>query len=237
MADVPRWKLREQLAQEKTALGFYLSGHPYQEFAEELSHFVKHKLADITPDIITPASGNSGYGNGGGRRSNAKSLVLAGMVNGVRIIQTRRGKMAVLTLDDGSAALEVVVFSELFDSNRAWIRDDELLVVNGKAELDAYSGGMRVTADELYDFASARAAFAKRLDINCSMDERIRIAHLAEVLQPWRGGKCPVQVNYRNLIGQASLRASDEWLVTLPDELIEGLRVICGRDNVKVVYA
>jgi DNA polymerase-3 subunit alpha len=237
MAEVPRWKLREQLAQEKTALGFYLSGHPYQEFAAELSNFVKHKLADITPDIIAPPSGNGGgYGNGGGRRNNAKALVLAGMVSGVRIIQTRRGKMAVLTLDDGSAALEVVVFNELFDANRTWIRDDELLVVSGKAELDAYSGGMRVTADELYDFASARAAFAKRLDITCSIDDRVRVPQLVELLKPYCGGKCPVQINYRNLIGSAPLRLGEAWQVTLPEELLENLRALCGLQNVQVVY-
>ncbi len=235
MADVPRWKKREQLQQEKTALGFYLSGHPYQEYAAELSNFVKQKLADITPDIVAPPSGNGG-GYGGGRRNNAKSLVLAGMVSGVRILQTRRGKMAVVTLDDGSAALEVVVFSELFDSNRTWIRDDELLVVSGKAELDAYSGGMRVTADELYDFASARAAFARRLDISCSMDQPVRVPQLAELLKPYRGGKCPVQIDYRNLIGSASLRLDEAWQVTLPEELLENLRTLCGAQNVRVVY-
>jgi DNA polymerase-3 subunit alpha len=240
MADVPRWKMREELAQEKTALGFYLSGHPYQEFAAELSHFVKHKLVDVTPEIITPASGNGGgygNGNGGSRRNNAKAIVLAGMVSGVRILQTRRGKMAVLTLDDGSAALEVVVFSELYDANRNWMRDDELLVVNGKAELDAYSGSMRVTADELYDFASARAAFAKRLDIHCSIDGAVRVPKLAELLSPYRGGKCPVQINYTNLIGSAPLRLSEDWQVTLPDELLDGLCELCGRDNVQVIYS
>ncbi len=237
MADVPRWKLREQLAQEKTALGFYLSGHPYHEFAAELSNFVKVKLADITPDILTPPSGNGGgYGNGGGRRNNAKAMVLAGMVSGVRIIQTRRGKMAVVTLDDGSAALEVVVFSELFDANRTWIRDDELLVVNGKAELDAYSGSMRVTADELYDFASARAAFAKRLDLFCSIDDRVRVSQLAGLLKPYCGGQCPVQINYRNLIGSAPLRLGEAWQVTLPDDLLAGLRTLLGAANVQVVY-
>ncbi len=236
MADVARWKMREQLAQEKTALGFYLSGHPYHEFAAELSNFVKVKLIDITPDIITPPSGNGG-GYGGGRRNNAKALVLAGMVSGVRILQTRRGKMAVVTLDDGSAALEVVVFSELFDANRTWIRDDELLVVNGKAELDAYSGSMRVTADELFDFASARAAFAKRLDISCSLDGKVRVPQLAEALKPYCGGKCPVQINYRNLIGGAALCLPEAWQVTLPDELLENLRTLCGAQNVQVVYA
>jgi DNA polymerase-3 subunit alpha len=238
MADVPRWKMREQLAQEKTALGFYLSGHPYQEFAAELSHFVKHRLADITPELITPASGSGGgYGNGGGRRNNAKSLVLAGMVNGVRILQTRRGKMAVITLDDGSAQLEMTVFNDIYEASRPWIRDDELLVVNGKANMDDYSGNMRITAEELYDFASARAVFAKRLDIFCSMDDKIRVPQLAELLKPYCGGKCPVQINYRNLIGSAPLRLSDAWQVTLPDELLEGLRTMCGVDNVKVVYA
>ncbi len=240
MADVPRWKVREELAQEKTALGFYLSGHPYQEFESELSNFVKHKLIDVTPDIITPASGNNGgygNGNGGGRRNNAKSIVLAGMVSGVRILQTRRGKMAVLTLDDGSAALEVVVFSELYDANRNWMRDDELLVVSGKAELDAYSGGMRVTADELYDFASARAAFAKRLDINCSIDGTVRVPKLAELLAPYCGGKCPVQIHYRNLAGTTTMRLGDEWHVTLPDQLLDELRDECGAANICVQYS
>jgi DNA polymerase-3 subunit alpha len=238
MADVPRWKMREQLAQEKIALGFYLSGHPYQEFAAELSHFVKHKLVDVTPDIITPASGNGGgNGYGGGRRNNAKTLVLAGMVSGVRILQTRRGKMAVITLDDGSAQLEMTVFNDLYEANRPWIRDDELLVVNGKANMDDYSGNMRITAEELYDFASARAVFAKRLDIFCSMDDKIRVPQLADLLKPYCGGQCPVQINYRNLIGSAPLRLGDAWQVTLPDELLEGLRTVCGVDNVKVVYA
>ncbi len=233
MADVPRWKLREQLAQEKTALGFYLSGHPYHEYAGELSNFVKTKLADVTPDIVQTPAGSNGYS----KRNNAKQLVLAGMVSGVRIIQTRRGKMAVLTLDDGSAQLEVVVFSELYDANRAWIRDDELLVVDGKAELDAYSGGMRVTAEELYDFASARGAFAKHLDLDCSMDSGVRVAQIAELLKPWCGGKCPVHLNYRNFIGGASLRLGEEWQVTLPDELLESLRELWGEQNVRVVYS
>ncbi len=236
MADVPRWKMREQLAQEKTALGFYLSGHPYQEFAEELSNFVKHKLADVTPDIVA-TGGGGGYGNGGARRNNAKPLVLAGMVSAVRILQTRRGKMAVVTLDDGSAPLEMTVFNDIYEANRPWIREDELLVVRGKASLDDYSGSMRVTAEELFDFASARAVFAKRLDICCSIDDKVRVPQLAEMLKPYCGGQCPVQINYRNLVGSAALRLGEPWQVTLPDELLDGLRAMCGAQNVRVIYA
>jgi len=62
-SDVARWRLREQLAHEKSSLGFYLGGHPYQEYTEELSHFIKLKLSDLTPQFVGQ-SNNSGNGQG-----------------------------------------------------------------------------------------------------------------------------------------------------------------------------
>jgi DNA polymerase-3 subunit alpha len=231
MADVPRWRLREQLAQEKLSLGFYLGGHPYQEYAAELANFVKHKLSDITPSMVQQPAGSGGYT----KRVEVK-LVLGGIVNGVRILQTRRGKMAVVTLDDGTAPIEVTVFSELYDLNRPWIKDDELLVVRGKLSYDEYSGGMRVTAEEVFDFASARAIFAKRLDITCSINAPVRVSQMAEILKPLSGGKCPVVINYSNLLASVPLRLGDAWQVTLPDMLINDLRALLGAENVRIVY-
>ena len=229
LAEVERWSLREQLAQEKTALGYYLSGHPYQEYEQELGHFISMRLDKVTPDILPAANGKS--------RRQEKELVLAGIISGIRILQTRRGRMAVLVLDDGSAQIEMTVFNDLFEPNRHWLRDDQLVVARGRASMDDYSGGMRISADALHDFASARATFAKRLDIDCSMDDRIRVARLVELLKPYRGGECAVQINYRNLIGAAPLRLGEEWKVTLPDELIASLREALGEDRVRIVYA
>ena len=229
LAEVPRWKLREQLAQEKTALGFYLSGHPYQEYAQELSNFVSMRLDKVTPEILPASNGKS--------RRQEKELVLAGIVSGIRILQTRRGRMAVLTLDDGSAKIEMTVFNDLFEPNRNWLRDDQLVVARGRASMDEYSGGMRISADALHDFASARAVFAKRLDIDCSMDDKVCTKRLAEMLKPYRGGECTVQINYRNLIGAAPLRLGEEWKVTLPEELMTTLSEEIGRDKVRIVYS
>jgi DNA polymerase-3 subunit alpha len=229
LADVARWKLREQLQQEKTALGFYLSGHPYQEFERELSNFVSMRLDKVTPEILPATNGKS--------RRQEKELVLSGIVSGIRILQTRRGRMAVLTLDDGSAKIEMTVFNDLFEPNRNWLRDDQLVVARGRASMDDYSGGMRISADALFDFASARAVFAKRLDIDCSMDDKVCTKRLAEMLKPYRGGECTVQINYRNLIGAAPLRLGEEWKVTLPEELLAALSEEIGHDKVRVVYA
>ncbi len=234
MKDVPRWVVREQLQNEKLALGFYLSGHPYQEYAEELSQFIKLKLADVTPQLAGQGS-NSGDGNG--RRNSGIQVLLAGIVSAVRIQQTRRGRMGVVTLDDGSAQVEMTVFNETFVASRPWLREDELLVVRGKASLDEYSGNMRVTADELFDFASARSTFAKRLELTVGADSKVRVAQLKELLTPYRDGKCPVLIDYRNGLSGAHLRLGEEWCVTLHDDLMSGLKKLLGEQNVYIAYA
>ncbi|MFA6013787.1 MAG: DNA polymerase III subunit alpha [Gallionellaceae bacterium] len=228
MVTAKRWGLREQLQQEKVSIGFYLGGHPYQEFAAELANFIKIGLADITPAIVPQ--------NGPHRRA-GKEVLLAGMVGEVRIQQTRRGRMAIIKLEDGSAQLEVTAFNELYESSRTWIREGELLVVKGKANFDEYAGGMRVTAEEIFDFPSARAAFAKRLELTCSIEQPVSIKKLAETLKPWCGGKCPVVIHYRNLIGSASLRLGEAWNVTLPDMLLGDLREMPGVKYVQIKYS
>jgi DNA polymerase III subunit alpha len=228
MAEVERWGMREQLQNEKQALGFYLSGHPYQEYAEELGHFVKARLADLSPAMVQRQSG--------GNRRNGVQLVLAGMVSGMRIQQTRRGRMGVVTLDDGSAQVEMTVFNEIFESSRPWIREDELLVVRGKVSLDEYSGNMRITADELFDFPSARSAFARRLELSVDAKNRVRVAQLKDMFKPYCGGKCQVVIDYCNHLGCAQLPLGEDWRVSLHDELLGGLRKKLGDKAVRLVY-
>jgi DNA polymerase-3 subunit alpha len=226
MADVQPWSLREKLQNEKLALGFYLSGHPYQEYAGELANFVKMRLADLSPNLLPQQ-------NGSGRRAGV-SLVLAGMVSGVRIQQTRRGRMGVVTLDDGSAQVEMTVFNEVFEASRPWIREDELLVVRGKASLDEYSGNMRISGEELFDFASARSHFAQQLALRCNGNSSVE--QLKKLFAPYCDGKCPVQIHYRNDNASCQLRLGEDWQVTLHDDLLRDLRDLLKAENVNVVY-
>ena len=232
LANVARWPVREQLQQEKLALGYYLSGHPYQEYAAELANFIKLKLTDVTPQLVGQSSNN----NGNGRRNSGVAVVLAGIVSGVRIQQTRRGRMAIVTLDDGSAQIEVTVFNEEYERSRPWIREDELLIVRGKASLDEYSGNMRVSGEELFDIASARSTFAKHLELAVSTDNRISVTRLKELLTPYRDGKCPVVICYRNVVADAQLRLGEEWGVTLHSDLIDELNKLLDTQNVRISY-
>lgn len=234
-ADVPRWGLREQLGYEKIALGMYLGGHPYQEYADELANFVKVKLSDLTPAFVGKSNnGGGGFGGAGQGRPRGVAVVLAGIVSALRIQQTRRGRMAIVTLDDGVGQTELTLFNELYEANRMWLREDELLVVRGKASLDEYSGNIRVSGEELFDFASARSTFAQHLVLRCN--GQINVAQLKKILQPHLG-KCPVQIDYQNPLASCQLRLGENWQVTLHDDLLAELRAQLQVENVKVVYA
>jgi DNA polymerase-3 subunit alpha len=231
-ADVPRWSLREQLAHEKTSLGIYLGGHPYQEYEKELANFIKVKLGDLTPAFVGKSNGGgNGYAQGARR---GVPVRLAGIVSGLRLQQTRRGRMAVITLDDGSAQTEMTVFNEEYEKSRQWIVEDELVVVEGKASLDEYSGNVRVSGDELFNFAQARSRYAQHLLLQCN--QGIRVAQLVDILKPWSEGECKILIQYENDIAVCQLRPGAAWQVTLADELIRDLSAVLQPENVRVVY-
>ncbi|ADL54444.1 DNA polymerase III subunit alpha [Gallionella capsiferriformans] len=228
-SDVPRWSLREQLAFEKVSLGIYLGGHPYQEYEKELTNFIKVRLGDLTPAFLGKNSGSGGYVSRRGVQ-----VRLAGIVSGLRLQQTRRGRMAVITLDDGSAQIELTVFNEEYEKSRQWIVEDELLVVEGKASLDEYSGNIRVSGEELFNFAQARSRFARQLELHCNSS--VNIAQLKEILKPWSGGACAVQINYNNEVAVCQLRLGTDWQVTLDEALMRDLGVLLQPGNMQVVY-
>ena len=214
--EAPQWGEREGLLQEKSAMGFYFSGHPFSAYAGELSGFVRQRLAELEP---------------------ARELkLLAGIIVSIRTQMSRRGKMAIVLLDDGTSPLEVVVFSETFEAHRDWLKEDELLIVEGKVSRDDYSGGLRVTADKVFDMNTARTLYARELRLACNGQSNG--AKLKELLGPYISQEdgCPVRITYFN--GQAVCEVSlgNSWKVKLHDRLIESLGQWLEPSSVQVVY-
>ncbi|HEX9179578.1 MAG TPA: DNA polymerase III subunit alpha [Burkholderiales bacterium] len=214
LLDAPEWDLKERLTQEKSALGFYLSGHPFEAYEPEVAGFVRTRLDRLTPQN--------------------QPVLLAGIVHSARVAQTRRGRMASIVLDDATAQVEVAVFSEVFEANRAWIKEDQLLVVEGKVAHDDYSGGLRVTAEKLYDLAAARTRYARAVRLTCNGGASA--ARLKGLLAPYRDGSCPVVISYRNGDACCELELGEDWRVSLQDNLLRDLAASLKPENVRVVY-
>jgi len=214
MASVPRWSDRERLQNEKLALGLYLSGHPYQTYEHELSGFVSTRL-----DRLSAAP---------------HPVLMAGIVHSLRTQMTRRGRMAVILLDDGRAKVEVTAFSELFDANRHMLKEDKILVVEGKVSQSDFSEGLRISAERLFDLQAARQRYARAIRITCNGGSAG--GKLREVLAPYRGGTCPVSVAYSSGGAQCEIELGSAWRVNLQDELIQSLGEWLKPENVDIVY-
>ncbi len=139
------WGVRERLTLEKSALGFYLSGHLFDAHADEVRQFVRRAIADVA-DAREPQ-------------------LLAGIVGDLRIVNGQRGRVAIFRLDDGSDAIETAVAEELLDEHRDLLREDELVVVQGRVQPDRFGGGRRLNAMQLWDLAGARCRFARFLRV------------------------------------------------------------------------
>ena len=80
LVDATPWGVKERLTFEKTAIGFYLSGHLFDEVAHEVRRFAKREIDELI--------------------DSREPQLLAGIVSDLRVINGQRGKLAMFKLDD-----------------------------------------------------------------------------------------------------------------------------------------
>jgi DNA polymerase-3 subunit alpha len=145
LVDTTPWGIKEQLGFEKTAIGFYLSGHLFDEVVREVRQFVRRPIADLS--------------------DSREPQLLAGIVGELRVINGQRGRLALFKLDDKSGTIDARADEALFDAHRAQLKDDELVVVMGKLMPDRFSGGLQLTVQQVWDLAAARCRFGKHIRV------------------------------------------------------------------------
>jgi DNA polymerase-3 subunit alpha len=145
------WGVGQQLAQEKAALGFFMSGHLFDESSKEVRQFVSKTIEDLS------TSSESGYSR--------ETVLVAGIVSDMRVINGQRGKLAIFKLDDKSGVMEATADEALINANKELLADDALIVVQAKVQPDRFSGGNRLAINKIWDLASARCRFGKYLSI------------------------------------------------------------------------
>ena len=158
LVDMLPWGVKEQLTNEKTAVGFYLSGHLFDAVEREVRLFAKRKIDDLI--------------------DSREPQLLAGIVSDLRIINGQRGKLAIFKLDDKSAVMEATADEAMINANRHLLKDDELVIVMAKMQADRFSGGYRLSIQQVWDLPSARCRFGKflRVSVNGRAPEVARMA-------------------------------------------------------------
>jgi len=250
LVDEPMWSDKKRLQEEKSALGFYLSGHLFDAYKSEVRRFVRQKIGEL---------------------KEGREKLVAGVITTMRTQMTQRGKMLIVNLDDGTGQCEVTVFNEQFEANKALYKEDELLVVQGQARNDAFTGGIRFTVEAAMDLERARSRYAQavKVEMNGNADalrlKKVLEAHSAPpeqaaapaaVQAPARGASrggerdggrgqrqpvhipngLNVSVVYRSEHAEGEVRLGDAWRVKPTDDLITALRGEFAGSSIEIVY-
>ena len=152
------WDENETLEFEKEALGFYVSGHPLDPYMQIVNRYstCTIKAANELP--------------------NAAAVKLAGSLSKVSTIVIQRGKragdkMARLTLQDKTGSIVGVVFTEPYEKHVAKLKDDAIVLIEGK--LDRSRGELNLMVDEVVAIDEVANHYALRLELDLIEDKSL----------------------------------------------------------------
>ncbi len=220
-ADVPEWPEKVWLEGEKDTLGLYLTGHPINQYADELRYYTDGRLVDLKP-------------------TNKDQMASAvGLVLGVRVMTNKRGRRwAIVTLDDKSARMDVRFFPDTYEQFESVLETDKILLIKGQVSFDDFSGGNTITARDVMDIVQAREKNAKALAIKVDTQtlETKKMSQMQSILQAFNGGSCPVQMAVTHPDAEVTLACGAKWYVTPEDQLLHDLKQCLGEKAVSILY-
>ncbi|MGA9586158.1 MAG: OB-fold nucleic acid binding domain-containing protein, partial [Terracidiphilus sp.] len=135
LPNVPDWEEGERLTNEKEVLGFFVSGHPLDKYADKIKN-----LSGVisTAEALERKPAERQWG----RESDpADDVLVAGMMLGLRVQKTRReGKLyAQATLEDATGKIDLIAFPQTYEKLADQLKIEAPVLIRGtiRAEEDA----------------------------------------------------------------------------------------------------
>jgi DNA polymerase-3 subunit alpha len=215
---VQKWAEKVWLDGERETLGLYLTGHPINQYIEEIKHYTSTRLVDVQP---TERDG---------------SVTVCGLVTGVRVLINKKGnRWGLVTIDDKSAKIEIRFFPADYEAFQEQLEKDKILVITGPVRFDDFSGGLSMTGREVMDLMTAREKYVTGINVNISQNQaeshvvKRFVERFNTVLTPFKEGTCPLNIYYQTPDAQAKMTLGIEWRVTPSDELLHQLKPLVDR--------
>ncbi|CAL4321078.1 DNA polymerase III subunit alpha [Buchnera aphidicola] len=210
------------LDQEYQVLGLYLTGHPINQYLYELKHYVNGiRLSELKffkkPTIIS----------------------VSGIIISIKIkITKHQNRIVLLTIDDNTSHLEVVVFSKLFIICESFLKLNEVIIVEGNVSINSVNKKVTMIANTIISMNMARKKYVHRLIIflDVSTTDHLLLNKLYQFLKNEKKGSIPVFISYskKNIVLHAKLNR--KWSVSITDNLLIQLHTIIGLKKIKLDF-
>lgn len=225
----PEWDSDTLLAAERETLGLYFSGHPVDQYYDELIAIVGKSLQQRLAMPIAPVEKNY-------RRQDVNTVRVAGLLIDMRLRNSASGRIAFLTIDDNTERMNVAVFSDTFSQFKHLLIKDQILIIEGSISIDERNGKPSMRAKELTRLQDARLEMGRAVIITVNNPQATLVKELQTTLQPYRKGACQVHVRYRSDSETAQFQLGPEWSVVPEQELLRRLKDLDGVSAAQVLY-
>ncbi len=212
---------QECLAFEKEMMGIYVSGHPLEEDLSLLESVTTATSSDFIADE-----------NHVTKVSDEQIVTFGGMISAVSVKLTKNNqRMAFVTLEDVRGAVEIVVFSRVFEQCHSLLVEGGKIIVTGRANLNDEATG-KIIANDIVSFADiARIVWVQFKSIDEFHEKETQ---LYQILHLFKGKHC-VTI-YIGGPQRAKKPLPESESVDASPELLRQLSEVFGAENVKVTY-
>ena len=213
LPDIPDWEPMDRLGFESEAIGFHLTSHPLDAYAQTL------RRLNVVPSNQMQARAQAG----------AARIKLAGSVINIKERITRTGsRMAWVRLSDGAGSYEVTFFSETLSRCRELLTAGTSVVITADIRLEGET--LRITAQDIapLDQAAAQAGAGMRVWLK----QTETVAHIRALLDREGQGRGRVILIPR-------IDAEQDVEITLPGgynvspRLAQALKILPGIERIE----
>jgi len=212
LADVGEWEQGEKLKREKEALGFYITGHPLDEYKRETGIFATNTVEGIL------------------NLKEKAEVKAAGVIENLKMKRTKRGdSMAILDLEDQTGSIEVVIFPDVYTNYSVFLKREDPLLISGTAEVNENSS--KIIAKEIEPLETLRLKAIKAIELPLNHETASR--HLLEEIRDLffrYPGECSVL--FRMDIGDGKeilIAPNNHYRVSPVSEMLKELEALTGQ--------
>jgi len=212
--DCPEWTPKERLAYERENLGFYITGHPLDRYADDLLRYATATTADLET------------------RAPGALVAMGGVVAELRERLSKGGRrMAFFALDDGKGQVEVLCFPAVYERVEAVLKGDEPLLCTGRVQQEGEEGAQvaRLHLEDAVPLVTVRQQKTRALELRLNADAVTRddLGRLQSLLGEHKG-ECPVTLHLQ-VPGRSETVMALPQRVSPTEALLLGLERMFGQ--------
>ncbi|WP_202813796.1 DNA polymerase III subunit alpha [Defluviitalea phaphyphila] len=226
LPDIEEYPNNILLSMEKEVLGMYLSGHPLEEYKEDLDKNTSAKSLDF---IKTDSEDIQKIVDG-------QIVIIGGMIVHKSIKSTRNNQiMAFITLEDLYGSVEVIVFPKIYEKYINLIKEDEVVYIKGRVSLREDEDG-KLICEDIIPFENMKYIKNKQntklyLKIPSSKGGIEVVEKIKPILEIYKGD-IPVIIHVEAL--KKTMKATKNLWIYPEKELISNLKNMLGDKNVVI---